>query len=77
MTQQDQATVELPQAPEITAEQKLAQLVLQNANRLTAEYQQLIKHTGAYMSASMVVAHARGVNDVLKLILKEIQNVQK
>lgn len=38
---------------------------------MTAEYAQLIKHTGNIVSTSMTVAYSRALNDVIKFLLKE------
>lgn len=50
---------------------ELAGLLFQKSTGMAAEYKQLIRHTGGLMSQSMVVAYTRGINDVIKLILKQ------
>lgn len=53
------------------ARSQLLSTIFGDKERLTAEYKQLVRHTGGLVSGSMAVAYSRAINDVIKLILKE------
>lgn len=63
-------------AKEIAAEIKkertrLWRMILESRDSMTAEYKALIRHTGGLVTNSMTYAYSKGINDVMKLILKE------
>ena len=49
-------------------------MIFTNKEIMTAEYKQLIKHTGSLVAGSMAIAYSRAINDIIKLILKESNN---
>lgn len=44
------------------------------APKLTSSYRQLIKNSGGLLTESMVFAYNRGINDIIKIITKELTN---
>lgn len=52
---------------------RIAELLFTKAIHMTAEYRALIKHTGGLLTSSMVYAYNKGLQDSIKLILKENQ----
>lgn len=78
---QNDTNLELPtpKLDPIEAEQtRLAELIFKRAPHMTAEYCVLLQHTGGLVSQSMTYAYNKGLQDAIKLILKESKtNVQK
>lgn len=76
---QNDTNLELPKLDPIEAEQtRLAELIFKRAPHMTAEYRVLLQHTGGLVSQSMTYAYNKGLQDAIKLILKESKtNVQK
>lgn len=54
----------------LTPTQEVAGLLFSNHDKMVSDYKNLIKHTGSLVTASMVVAYQRALNDAIKLILK-------
>lgn len=71
---QNETNIELP-APKLdliaTEQTRLAELIFKKAPFMTAEYRILQKHTGGLVSQSMAYAYNKGLQDAIKLILKE------
>lgn len=61
------------QTQKLKSEEKfrLLELLFNNQNLMTAEYKQLVRHTGGIVAGSMTVAYSRAINDVIKFFLKE------
>lgn len=53
--------------------QKLAQKLNEKSPGMISDYRSVIKHTGGLLTSSMGYAYAKGLNDAIKLILKEIK----
>lgn len=74
---QDQTQQNVEIKPEVVTDPiqiertRLAELLFNKAPFMTAEYKILINHTGSLLSASMTYAYSKGLQDALKLILKE------
>lgn len=60
-----------------TKEKSPAVLLFENKDKLVATYRQNVAYTGAYLSTSMAYAYAKGINDAIKLLIKENKNVEK
>lgn len=65
--------IDVPSAPEATESQLLVEKLFKRIPYLVSDYRQLIKHTGGMMTASMGYAYQKGLNDALKLLIKEMK----
>lgn len=50
---------------------RLAAKLYNDAQFMTQQYKALIQHTGGLVTSSMVYAYSKGIQDAIKLILKE------
>jgi nitrate reductase NapAB chaperone NapD len=57
--------------------ERLILKLVSNSAHMAADYKNTIKHTGGLLTASMVYAYSKGLNDALKLLTKEDTNDQK
>lgn len=75
MSQNDTKDLELPDTtpkdPAEVEKTRLAELMFKEAPYLSAKYRALIQHKGSLLSESMTYAYSKGINDAIKLILKE------
>ena len=72
MTEQTERKEVLPPImPEQEEGERLAQTLFKAIPSMAADYKILIKHTGGMLSSSMAFAYSKGLNDALKLIMKE------
>ncbi len=69
----ESAPVEIksPSNPAKEEQMRLTQELFKAIPSMAADYKILVRHTGGLLSASMAVAYSKGLNDALKLILKE------
>lgn len=67
----EETEVKPPLDPAKEEQRRLAQELFKAIPSMAADYKTLVKHTGGLLSASMAVAYSKGLNDALKLILKE------
>ncbi len=50
---------------------RLATKLFKEMDFMSQQYKALIQHTGGLVTSSMVYAYSKGIQDVIKLILKE------
>jgi hypothetical protein len=70
---------EMPKQPDPAEVERtrLAELLFTRAIHMTNEYRALIRPTGGLLTTSMVYAYNKGIQDSIKLLLKENTNVKK
>lgn len=54
--------------------ERILTLLLSKAAPMASDYRQLIKHTGGLIETSMTYAYSKGIQDVIKLLIKEGTN---
>lgn len=64
-------TVKTPEEIANAEKIRLFTLLLKEIPYLAEQYRALVKYTGSLLSASMVIAYARGLSDAAKLINTE------
>lgn len=50
---------------------RLAKFLFDKSLHMSADYRNTIRHTGGLVTSSMVYAYSKGLNDAIKLLLKE------
>ncbi len=73
-TKEEEALKSLKKEAAKAERMRLSKLLFDKSLYMTAEYKTLIKHTGGLVSSSMGYAYSKGLNDALKLLLKEGNN---
>lgn len=66
--------VKMPQPAKQSEGMRLAELLFKRTPIMTGDYQSLLQGKGGLLTASMTHAYNKGLNDALKLILKEMDN---
>lgn len=64
-------------APDTTNKKEVLRLVevlFNKKDKLTADYKNTIRQNGSLLTASMVYAYAKGLNDAIKILTKEIKD---
>ncbi len=62
---------DVPEEKPKQEKKSVAEKLFKRMPKMTSDYEQLVRYTGSYLSKSMVVAYNKGLNDALKLIMKE------
>jgi hypothetical protein len=68
MSPEDELTIKIKKEEK----DKIVTYLITRSEDMVSDYRNTIKHSGGLLTQSMTFAYSKGVNDIIKLITKEV-----